>query len=85
MIVSFLFTPEQIRTFKPELVSVKNESLVSELQEALSDAEHKPEIIPGEEGIVEVTCVIHTFLLLELLSKLPDFVLENGFPGCAPP
>lgn len=44
----------QIKRFKPELVSVKNEALVDELREAIADVEHKPEIIPGEEGIIEV-------------------------------
>lgn len=44
----------QVKTFKPQLVAVRNESLVSELREALSDCEHKPEIIPGEQGVVEV-------------------------------
>lgn len=44
----------QVKTFKPQLVSVKNASLVAELKEALADSDHKPEIIPGEEGIVEV-------------------------------
>lgn len=44
-----------MKTFKPQLVAVRNESLVDELKEALADAEHKPEIIPGEQGVVEVS------------------------------
>jgi len=44
----------QIKRFKPELVSIKNESQVEELEEALADSDHKPVIIPGEEGIIEV-------------------------------
>lgn len=44
----------QVKTFKPQLVAVRNESLISELKEALADVEEKPEIIPGEEGIIEV-------------------------------
>lgn len=43
-----------MRTFKPQLVAVRNESLIDELKEALADVEDKPEIIPGEEGIIEV-------------------------------
>ncbi|XP_020678184.1 1-deoxy-D-xylulose 5-phosphate reductoisomerase, chloroplastic isoform X1 [Dendrobium catenatum] len=45
---------DQVKTFKPQLVAVRNESLFSELKEALADAEHQPEIIPGEEGVIEV-------------------------------
>lgn len=45
----------QVKTFKPQLVSVRNESLVNELKEALSDVDDKPEIIPGEQGVVEVS------------------------------
>ena len=43
-----------MKTFKPQLVAVRNESLVDELKEALADLEHKPEIIPGEQGVIEV-------------------------------
>lgn len=34
---------------------MKNESLVSELKEALSGADYMPEIIPGDEGVIEVS------------------------------
>ncbi|XP_042395312.1 1-deoxy-D-xylulose 5-phosphate reductoisomerase, chloroplastic-like [Zingiber officinale] len=62
---------DQIKTFKPQLVSVRNESLVAELKMALEDVEHKPEIIPGEEGIVEV-------------ARHPDAVtVVTGIVGCA--
>lgn len=44
----------QVKTFKPQLVAVRNESLVGELKEALADADYKPEIIAGEQGVVEV-------------------------------
>lgn len=43
-----------MKRFKPQLVAVRNESLVDELIEALADVEEKPEIIPGEQGIIEV-------------------------------
>lgn len=45
----------QIKTFKPQLVSIQNESLLSELFEALSDVEDKPEIVTGEQGVIEVS------------------------------
>lgn len=44
----------QVKRFKPQLVAVRNESLIAELEEALHDVEEKPEIIPGEQGIIEV-------------------------------
>ena len=44
----------QVKRFKPQLVAVRNESLIAELKEALHDVEEKPEIIPGEQGIIEV-------------------------------
>ncbi|KAL9326507.1 hypothetical protein ACSQ67_007152 [Phaseolus vulgaris] len=62
---------DQIKTFKPQLVAVRNESLIAELEEALHDVEHKPEIIPGEQGIVEV-------------ARHPDAVsVVTGIVGCA--
>ena len=54
----------QIKRFKPELVSIKNESQVEELKAALADSDHKPEIIPGEKGIIEV--IIMDFVILSL-------------------
>ncbi|XP_077253656.1 1-deoxy-D-xylulose 5-phosphate reductoisomerase, chloroplastic-like [Tasmannia lanceolata] len=62
---------DQVKTFKPQLVSVRNESLVDELKEALADADYKPEIIPGEEGVIEV-------------ARHPDAVtVVTGIVGCA--
>ncbi|XP_074570692.1 1-deoxy-D-xylulose 5-phosphate reductoisomerase, chloroplastic-like [Curcuma longa] len=62
---------DQIKRFRPQLVSVRNESLIAELKKALEDVEHKPEIIPGEEGIVEV-------------ARHPDAVtVVTGIVGCA--
>ncbi|KAI3981485.1 hypothetical protein MKX01_007412 [Papaver californicum] len=45
---------DQVKTFRPQLVAIRNESLVDELKEALADADYKPEIIPGEQGVIEV-------------------------------
>uniref|UniRef100_A0A6N2LHL4 1-deoxy-D-xylulose-5-phosphate reductoisomerase n=1 Tax=Salix viminalis TaxID=40686 RepID=A0A6N2LHL4_SALVM len=62
---------DQVRRFKPQLVAVRNESLVDELKEALADLEEKPEIIPGEQGVIEV-------------ARHPDAVsVVTGIVGCA--
>lgn len=44
----------QIRAFRPSLVSVKDALSVSALREALAGMDKLPEIMCGEEGIVEV-------------------------------
>uniref|UniRef100_A0A453DMM0 1-deoxy-D-xylulose 5-phosphate reductoisomerase N-terminal domain-containing protein n=1 Tax=Aegilops tauschii subsp. strangulata TaxID=200361 RepID=A0A453DMM0_AEGTS len=44
---------DQVKTFKPKLVAVRNESLLNELKEALAGCEEMPEIIPGEQGVIE--------------------------------
>lgn len=86
-----------MKTFKPQLVAVRNESLVDELKEALADAEYKPEIIPGEEGVIEVSysllstvvVLVITYLKLVILWKFqvarhPDAVtVVTGIVGCA--
>ncbi|XP_076957525.1 1-deoxy-D-xylulose 5-phosphate reductoisomerase, chloroplastic-like [Bidens hawaiensis] len=62
---------EQAKAFKPELISIRNESLVGELKEALADADYKPEIVTGEQGAVEV-------------ARHPDAAtLVSGIVGCA--
>ncbi|KZV52129.1 1-deoxy-D-xylulose-5-phosphate reductoisomerase [Dorcoceras hygrometricum] len=62
---------DQVKTFKPQLVSVRNESLVDELKEALAGLQDKPEIIPGEQGVIEV-------------ARHPDAVtVVTGIVGCA--
>ncbi|RVX18659.1 1-deoxy-D-xylulose 5-phosphate reductoisomerase, chloroplastic [Vitis vinifera] len=62
---------DQVKTFKPQLVAVRNEALVNELKEALADCEHKPEIIPGEQGVIEV-------------ARHPEAVtVVTGIVGCA--
>jgi 1-deoxy-D-xylulose-5-phosphate reductoisomerase len=62
---------DQVKTFKPKLVAVRNESLVDELKEALADCDWKPEIIPGEQGVIEV-------------ARHPDAVtVVTGIVGCA--
>lgn len=62
---------DQVKRFKPQLVAVRNESLLYELKEALGDVEDKPEIIPGEQGAIEV-------------ARHPDAVsVVTGIVGCA--
>ncbi|GER38520.1 1-deoxy-D-xylulose 5-phosphate reductoisomerase [Striga asiatica] len=62
---------DQVKTFRPQLVSVRDESLVDELKEALADVIDKPEIIPGEQGVIEV-------------ARHPDAVtVVTGIVGCA--
>ncbi|KAF6165572.1 hypothetical protein GIB67_022743 [Kingdonia uniflora] len=62
---------DQVKTFRPQLVAVRNESLVNELKEALADADYKPEIIVGEQGVIEV-------------ARHPDAVtVVTGIVGCA--
>ncbi|KAL5723702.1 1-deoxy-D-xylulose-5-phosphate reductoisomerase [Ranunculus cassubicifolius] len=62
---------EQVKTFRPQLVAVRNESLINELKEALADCDYKPEIVAGEQGVVEV-------------ARHPDAVtVVTGIVGCA--
>ncbi|KAJ7518235.1 hypothetical protein O6H91_21G060500 [Diphasiastrum complanatum] len=62
---------EQIRTFKPSLVAVRDGALVAELKSAIKDVQPQPEIVFGEEGIVEV-------------AQHPEAVtVVTGIVGCA--
>nr|ARA73613.1 1-deoxy-D-xylulose-5-phosphate reductoisomerase [Lepidium apetalum] len=45
---------DQVKRFRPSLVAVRNESLLNELKDTLADLDYKPEIIPGEQGVIEV-------------------------------
>uniref|UniRef100_A0A1J3HJ23 1-deoxy-D-xylulose-5-phosphate reductoisomerase n=1 Tax=Noccaea caerulescens TaxID=107243 RepID=A0A1J3HJ23_NOCCA len=62
---------DQVKRFRPSLVALRNESLLNELKEALADLDYKPEIIPGEQGVIEV-------------ARHPDAVtVVTGIVGCA--
>ncbi|XP_019435386.1 PREDICTED: 1-deoxy-D-xylulose 5-phosphate reductoisomerase, chloroplastic-like isoform X2 [Lupinus angustifolius] len=62
---------DQVKTFKPQVVALRNESLIDELKEALADSEHQPEIITGEQGVIEV-------------ARHPDAAtVVTGIVGCA--
>lgn len=67
------------------MVAVRNESLINELKEALADLDYKPEIIPGEQGVIEVSTFVsfdcsvdfHKIsiligFLLMFINRLPD-------------
>jgi len=45
---------EQVAKFKPKLVSVRDPKNIPQLKELLSKGSHMPEILAGDEGIVEV-------------------------------
>ncbi len=45
---------EQIRTFRPEIVAIKDESRLHDLKNAIADLDYQPELATGENGIVEV-------------------------------
>lgn len=45
---------QQIRTFRPEIVAICEESKLAELKEAIADLNPQPIILSGEAGIVEV-------------------------------
>ncbi|KAF5952979.1 hypothetical protein HYC85_010923 [Camellia sinensis] len=49
-----LLADQVVKTFKPQLVVVRNESLVDVLKEALADVEDKLEFIPSEQGAIEI-------------------------------
>ncbi|ESA33502.1 1-deoxy-d-xylulose 5-phosphate reductoisomerase [Leptolyngbya sp. Heron Island J] len=45
---------EQVRQFKPEIVAICDESKLAELKEAIADVDPQPQILAGDDGIVEV-------------------------------
>ena len=45
---------QQVRQFRPEIVAICNAERVGELREALAGLDPMPQILAGEEGIVEV-------------------------------
>ncbi|MGG6268590.1 1-deoxy-D-xylulose-5-phosphate reductoisomerase [Leptolyngbya sp. AN03gr2] len=45
---------QQIRTFRPEIVAICEESKLAELKDAIADLDPQPIILSGEAGIVEV-------------------------------
>lgn len=76
-----------MKRFKPKLVAVRNESLVNELKEAIADCEEKPEIIPGEEGVVEVSFLSPFFLKFNIYFSIVFTVTYHRciFLGCQAP
>ncbi len=45
---------QQVRQFRPEIVAIRDESLVESLRGAIADLDPQPRIVAGEAGIVEV-------------------------------
>ena len=45
---------EQTRTFKPEIVALRDTKKLTEFKEAISSMEHPPQVLSGQEGICEV-------------------------------
>ncbi len=45
---------QQVRQFRPEMVAICNAERVGELREALAGLDPMPQILAGEEGVVEV-------------------------------
>lgn len=45
---------QQVRQFKPEIVAICNEAKVGELRAALADLDPLPQILAGDDGVVEV-------------------------------
>ncbi|CAM6101234.1 unnamed protein product [Calypogeia fissa] len=62
---------DQIKRFKPSLVSIRSADLVAELKEAIADVYPQPEIVVGDAGIIEV-------------AQHPEAVtVVTGIVGCA--
>jgi 1-deoxy-D-xylulose-5-phosphate reductoisomerase len=45
---------QQVRQFKPEIVAICNAEKVGELKAALADVDPQPQILAGDDGVVEV-------------------------------
>ena len=45
---------QQVRQFQPEIVAICNESKLADLKAAIADVEPQPQILAGNEGVVEV-------------------------------
>jgi 1-deoxy-D-xylulose-5-phosphate reductoisomerase len=45
---------QQVQEFRPEIVAIANQEKFQELKEALSGLDYQPQLLAGEEGLVEV-------------------------------
>lgn len=62
---------QQIRTFRPEIVAICDESKFEELKESIADLDPQPIVLAGESGVVEV-------------ARYGDAeVVVTGIVGCA--
>ncbi|KAF9600551.1 hypothetical protein IFM89_010037 [Coptis chinensis] len=75
--MSLFFFGKRVKTFRPQLAAVRNESLLNELKEALADADYKPEITP-------FFCWVRRSSLESKVARHPDAVtVITGIVGCA--
>lgn len=62
---------QQVRQFRPEIVAICNEAKLGELRDAIADLDYQPQLLAGDEGIVEV-------------ARYGDSeVVVTGIVGCA--
>ncbi|HEY9735560.1 MAG TPA: 1-deoxy-D-xylulose-5-phosphate reductoisomerase [Trichocoleus sp.] len=45
---------QQVRQFRPEIVAICNQDKLGELRDAIADLDYTPQILAGDEGVVEV-------------------------------
>jgi 1-deoxy-D-xylulose-5-phosphate reductoisomerase len=45
---------QQVQEFRPQIVAIASQAKFAELKEALSGLDYRPEVVAGEEGLVEV-------------------------------
>lgn len=62
---------QQVRQFKPEIVAIRNAEKLPQLREAIADLDPQPEILAGEDGIIEVARYGHAEAVV------------TGIVGCA--
>ncbi|WP_159790365.1 1-deoxy-D-xylulose-5-phosphate reductoisomerase [Sodalinema gerasimenkoae] len=62
---------QQVRQFKPEIVAIRNAEKLPQLREAIADLDPQPEILGGEDGIIEVARYGHAEAVV------------TGIVGCA--
>ena len=90
-LIFLVFNILQVRAFKPEIVALRDESKIDELKEALAGIEHKPEIIPGEQGVIEVKIFICFILhMYDQVMDPPSFFSFSEYylfflSGCSSP
>lgn len=62
---------QQVRQFKPKIVAIRNSEKLPQLREAIADLDPQPEILAGEDGVIEVARYGHAEAVV------------TGIVGCA--